>query len=168
MLNEGRGRVHRSFLQMPSFVKKTRLKESADKVYAWHLEAGAFEELNPPWEPVEVVSRPDVLNEGALVELKMKLGPFPLRWSALHQKFEPGRRFDDISVRGPFKSWHHQHLFVPREVGMEMIDSIEFELFGGALVNRMLSWIVKGRLEKMFAYRHARLEERFGRLLTEG
>lgn len=153
---------------MPSFIKKTRLNESADKVYAWHLEAGAFEALNPSWEPVEVVSRPERLTEGARVELRMKVGPLPVRWTALHQNFEPGRRFDDISVRGPFKSWHHKHLFVPREEGMEMVDSIEFKLFGGALVNRALGWIVRGRLEKMFAYRHARLQERFGGLTREG
>jgi ligand-binding SRPBCC domain-containing protein len=42
-------------------------------------------------------------------------------------------RFVDEQVRGPFKSFRHEHVFRPTEHGTEMLDNIAFQAPFGAL-----------------------------------
>jgi ligand-binding SRPBCC domain-containing protein len=148
---------------MGHFEKKSLIPCSAQSLYRWHLSKGAFETLTPPWGKVSVVSRPEVLEEGAEVELRIRIGPIPLTWIASHVNFEEGLRFDDIQVSGPFREWRHFHLFEPvSENGCYMFDSIQFQLFAGAVLNRIAEGFVLRRLDTMFDYRHQRLLSLFG------
>ncbi len=148
---------------MNHFFKESLINASAADLYRWHLEPGAFEVLNPPWEKVRISTPPQVLVEGAEVVLHMRVGPFSLKWVALHCHFEHGRRFDDIQKSGPFKSWQHTHRFDPiSENTTRMIDDIHYELYGGAPINQLGQLFVKRRLERMFAYRHDQLHSVFG------
>jgi ligand-binding SRPBCC domain-containing protein len=147
---------------MGTFEKKTLISASADALYQWHLEEGAFEILTPPWEKVRVLSRPEHLGDGAEVVLQIAMGPFRMQWVACHTNFELGRRFDDIQESGPFKKWQHSHRFLPvSEHSAFMLDSIEYELPGGLLVNRFGDWLVQRKLNRMFAYRHRKLRSVF-------
>ena len=148
---------------MGAFEKKTLINASAEALYRWHLEKGAFEALTPPWEKVRVLSRPDDLAEGAEVVLQLAMGPLRLSWVAWHTNFESGRRFDDIQKSGPFKKWQHSHHFLPvSEHSSYMLDSIKYELPCGALINRLGDWLVQRKLRRMFAYRHETLRTIFG------
>ncbi len=147
---------------MGAFEKKTLIKASADTLYRWHLEDGAFEALTPPWENVRVLSRPEHLDEGAEVVLQIAMGPFRMHWVALHCHFESGRRFDDIQKSGPFRKWQHSHRFLPVSAhSAYMLDSIEYRLPGGALINGGGDWLVQRKLKRMFAYRHESLKAIF-------
>lgn len=150
---------------MPHFEKKTTLSCTALELYAWHMQPNAFETLTPPAEKVTVVSRPEIFGEGAEIELRICVGPMRISWIALHENFIEGRRFDDIQRSGPFKKWHHSHLFEPQtESTCIMHDLIHFEIPGGSLINRLFSPMVKLRLEKMFNYRHQQLVSIFGKI----
>lgn len=148
---------------MNHFIKKSLINASAVDLYQWHLEPGAFDALNPPWEKVRVLTPPQTLEEGSEVELRLEIGPLRLKWVALHCHFERNRRFDDIQKSGPFKTWQHAHRFEPvDDHTTQMLDEIQYELYGGALVNRLGSLFVRKRLERMFAYRHNQLQSIFG------
>ena len=148
---------------MFQFEKKTALKCPAWDLYQWHMQPEAFQILTPSWEKVSVVSRPESFQNGAKIKMKIRVGPLQLPWVALHENFIEGRRFDDIQLSGPFKKWHHAHLFDPiTEDSCMMHDCIDFELPGGVLMNRFASKIVNRRLERMFEYRHQQLISIFG------
>jgi ligand-binding SRPBCC domain-containing protein len=51
------------------------------------------------------------------------------------------RRFVDQQVRGPFRRFHHEHLFVPDGTGTRMIDRVSFAAPLGPL-----GWTVERRL----------------------
>ena len=140
------------------FEKSTILPVKASELYRWHMRPEAFETLTPPWEPVKVLQRPLVLEEGSELHLQVPLGPLRILWIARHIHIQPGRRFDDIQVKGPFGSWHHKHLFEP--VGEDatcMRDSIECSLPAGSLLDGLLGWTVRKKLQRMFDYRHQQL-----------
>ena len=83
---------------METFVRRTRIAAPAEKVFRWHARPGAFERLNPPWEPVEIVARHGGVENGAVVVLRMSLGPLSQYWVAEHRDYQEGRQFCDVQV----------------------------------------------------------------------
>jgi hypothetical protein len=78
------------------------LPVSPAAAFAWHERPGALERLNPPWEPVEVLSHPGHLRDGAEVELAVRVGPWRQELAFRHEGYRPGVEFRDRQVRGPF------------------------------------------------------------------
>ena len=134
------------------------LPQSPAEVHAWHARPGAFERLLPPWERAEVIERTGGLEPGARTVVRFRAGPVPLRWVAVHRDHEPGRRFVDEQVSGPFAHWVHTHDFLPEGSGTRIVDRIEYALpygLGGAAADL---WVVRPRIVRLLAYRHALLQ----------
>ncbi len=130
----------------------------AAELFAWHMRPGAFERMNAPWEPVEIVDRGRGVALGSRVALRMRLGPLRKTWISEHVEFEPGRLFRDRQISGPFRSFDHTHLVVPRGVDSARLeDRIEYTLPLGALGQRVAGRFVRSKLDRMFAYRHRTL-----------
>jgi uncharacterized protein len=140
------------------FKKRSRLTASAADVYAWHAAPGAFERLAPPWDRVEVLSRSGGgLENGARVTLRLHSLAGRMDWIAEHRDVEPGRRFRDVQLQGPFARWDHLHTMEPEGPASILEDRIEYRVPGGAVGNAIAGTQVKRRLESVFAYRHATL-----------
>lgn len=132
------------------------LPVSQELAFAYHERPGALQRLIPPWESVTIERSDGSLLPGSEVVLKSRLGPFPVRWLARHQIYEPPRRFSDIQVSGPFASWHHEHRIDTRDDAdsSQLCDAVDYKLpggpvgalLGGAKIDRMLT--------AMFNYRH--------------
>ena len=145
---------------MQTFDKKRVMPASAQQLYDWHLRPGAFDELVPPWQRVEVLERPDRLTPGARLVMKVYLGPIGMRWEALHRDFEEGRRFVDEQVEGPFDHWVHTHRFEPRDEETSVLhDHIEYRLPLGLIGRLFGGWMTRRMLERMFEYRHERTRQ---------
>lgn len=137
---------------------------SAD-LFGYHARPGAFERLNPPWQPVTLLAPHPGIQNGATVALRIPCGPFDVRWTLQHSDLvEPshGRagQFRDTQVRGPFRTWCHTHTMspLPPTEGTleqsELTDSIEFSLPGGSIGNWAGGWLIKRQLKALFTYRH--------------
>jgi len=142
---------------MPVFEWRSTVPFSADEVYAWHQRPGAFERLSPPWQPTRVVERAGDVEHGGTLVFEYRNGPLRRRWVAVHENVEPGRRFTDRQLHGPFEEWEHTHSFIPEGPGRSTIeDHVEFRLplgaagdvFGGLPANRFL--------QRLFRFRHER------------
>lgn len=143
------------------FVRRTRVAASAEEVFRWHAAPGALQRLTPPWEPVEV-EKEGRIEDGAETVLRIRLGPFAIRWVARISDCFPGRRFRDTQVRGPFASWQHTHLMEPDGASASWLeDRIEYALPLGRAGSWLGGWMVRRRLDKMFAYRHRVTVEAF-------
>ncbi|MEK9862983.1 MAG: hypothetical protein VW804_07480 [Verrucomicrobiota bacterium] len=82
------------------FEKSTILPVKASELYRWHMRPEAFETLTPPWEPVKVLQRPLVLEEGSELHLQVPLGPLRVLWMCLN----------DLSIRTLVLSSYHYDL----------------------------------------------------------
>lgn len=142
---------------MPIFERTVRLPASAQEAFDWHARPGAFERLAPPWERIDVLARRGGIEDGAWLMLEHWLGPVWLTMEAEHFGFVAGREFNDRLIRGPFARWEHCHQFSDTAggSGCELTDRISFALPGGAVGDALGGGLVRRRLARMFAYRHA-------------
>ena len=72
---------------------------------------------------------------------------------------EPPHRFVDDQLRGPYRWWHHEHVFEAVEDGTRAVDRVDYAPTGGRLANRLL---VQRDLERIFAYRQLVLRDVLG------
>lgn len=137
------------------FVRTLDVAAPVERLWAFHERPDAFQLLTPPWDRVEIITPPRSLEVGTRVEVKTWIGPVPTTILAEHIAHEPGRRFVDRMIRGPFRSWVHQHIFEARDGGgSRLIDDIEYELPLGWLGRTFGATIARRRLERMFEHRH--------------
>jgi ligand-binding SRPBCC domain-containing protein len=90
----------------------------------------------------------------------LRLHGIPIRWQSVISVWEPPFRFVDEQVRGPYRSWLHEHTFEERDGGTLCRDRVEYDVPGGWLVNR---YLVARDVKRIFEYR----AERFPRVLEE-
>lgn len=141
------------------FLKRSAFPASAEELFAWHMRPGALQRLAPPWEWVEVVDDTPP-GEGTRAVFRIKAGPFTIRWSAVHNGIEPGRRFIDTQERGPFSLWRYTHRFVPDGASScTLEDEICYRLRGGPAGRILMDNYTREKLSKMFEYRHRIVRE---------
>jgi uncharacterized protein len=137
------------------FVARSRIQASAEDLFRWHAESDALERLTPPWEPMEVEQRAPGIRTGDRGVLRVRIGPFRVRWVFEHRDFIQDRQFRDVQISGPFRRWEHTHLFTPDGPGASFLeDRIVYELPFGKFGNFLGGWLVRRRLKKLFGYRH--------------
>ena len=141
---------------MPRFEVATEIPCESAELYAWHSRPGAFERLAPPWQRIQVVDSPDGgLENGRRVLFRLYRGPFRIPWLAEHRAVQPGRSFEDVQVRGPFRRWTHLHRFDALGPGRaRLLDRIEYELPCRRLAEPLFGRSVQSDLSRVFRYRH--------------
>ena len=137
------------------FIKESIIKASPERVFAFHEQANVLSLLIPPWESARVIQSARISDVGsqAIIETKL-LGPLTVRWVAQHTVYDPPNFFEDVQLKGPFRSWRHRHIIKPHAAGAILHDEIDYEPPLGFLGRAFAPLFIQKRLEKLFAYRH--------------
>jgi ligand-binding SRPBCC domain-containing protein len=144
---------------------RLRLPRPLAEVFSFFGDAGNLQELTPPFLHFRVLTpRPIEMKPGTLIDYRIRLHGIPVGWTTKITVWEPPHRFVDDQLRGPYRLWHHEHTFEEVEGGTLCADRVRYAVLGGALVNRLL---VERDVRKIFAYRHQRLQQLFGKLGDE-
>src|SRR5258705_13288675 len=138
------------------FVKESVIRATPERVFAFHEQPDVLTLLIPPWESARVIQAAKISEVGtqAIIETKI-LGPITAQWVAQHTVYEPPRLFEDVQVKGPFRSWRHRHIIKPDPAGAILRDEITYEAPFGFLGCALAPGLIQTRLEKIFDYRHA-------------
>lgn len=145
---------------------------SAKDLFSWHERPGAFERLNPPWEPVRVVHSDGHIRDGAKVTISVPIHPLlPLRtkWRLVHKDYIQGKQFRDLLISGPFKSWEHTHLIKDyldspnQSLNLSnqgdpcsyLEDSLKIELPLSFISHKLLAAFITKKIDSVFNFRHA-------------
>ena len=143
-----------------SFAAEQWLPRPRAEVFPFFADAANLERLTPPWLEFRILTpRPVAMREGALIDYRLRIRGVPVRWRTRIAAWEPPDRFVDEQVRGPYRLWVHEHLFVERDGGTLCRDEVRYAVPGGALVDRLL---VRPDVERIFAWRRRALAELFG------
>jgi len=128
-----------------------------EQVFEFFSDAWQLEAITPPWLHFEVLTpAPIVISQGTLIDYRLRLRGIPLRWQSRISIWEPPHRFVDEQMRGPYRRWHHEHIFEEQAGGTLCRDVVDYEVPGGALIN----WLVVERdIRKIFAFRQNKLKE---------
>ncbi len=120
--------------------------------------------ITPPDLGFEVLSElPETMFPGLFIRYRVRpLFGIPIEWVTEITHVEDGRFFVDEQRIGPYKIWHHEHHFESVDAGVRMIDRVSYCLPFSPLGDLVHPWLVKPRLEHIFAYRTEQVEKRFG------
>lgn len=137
------------------FVKQSVIRASPERVFEFHEQPNVLSLLLPPWESARVIQPAKISEVGtqAIVETKV-LGPITVRWVAQHTVYDPPRLFEDVQIKGPFRSWRHRHIVEAGNDGAILRDEIEYEPPLWFLGRALAPILVQKRLQKLFDYRH--------------
>ncbi len=132
-----------------------------DSVFAFFADAFNLEAITPPWLGFRVVTPgPIEMGPGTLIEYRLALHRIPVRWLTRIEIWEPGRRFVDTQVRGPYRLWRHTHLFEEHPEGTLVRDSVSYEIPGGPLGELAERLFVRRDLARIFDHRRLAVAER--------
>lgn len=133
-----------------------------DQVFEFFSGARNLEELTPPWLRFSVLTpEPIEMRAGTLIEYRLRVRSVPLRWVSRIEEWQPGRRFVDRQLRGPYRLWCHTHEFEAHPQGTLIRDNLRYELPLGPLGALAHAVVVRRDLERVFDYRLQRIERRF-------
>ncbi|MUL34895.1 SRPBCC family protein [Gloeocapsopsis dulcis] len=139
---------------MVKFKYSSLINAPVEVVWNFHERPDILNLLAPPWQPIQVIRREGGLEVGAISEVKIFVGPVPLKWLAVHTEYHKYHFFTDEQREGPFEYWRHCHQFTAENHKTLLTDDIDFSLPGGFLSDFFASWLVMMQLDPIFRYRH--------------
>lgn len=126
-----------------------------DEVFAFFGDATKLQQLTPPWLHFQIETRtPIAMQQGTLIDYRLRLRGIPIRWRTLISDWTPTSRFVDEQVRGPYRLWRHTHEFESCADGTRVRDCVEYRVLGGWLIERLF---VRRDLRRIFEYRGRQL-----------
>jgi ligand-binding SRPBCC domain-containing protein len=133
------------------------------ETFAYFSDARNLEGITPSWLRFGVVRRGDIrMGSGTLIEYRLRLHGVPVRWLTRIEVWEPGRRFVDVQVRGPYALWHHTHEFEAREGATLIRDRVRYRLPLGILGAAAHLAFVRRDLGRIFDHRGREVARRLG------
>jgi len=134
------------------------------EAFDFFADAFNLEAITPPWLGFEMATpAPISMSAGTLIEYRLRLHALPLRWLTRIEAWEPGRRFVDRQLRGPYRLWHHTHTFAAHKRGTVVRDSVRYALPLGPLGRLARAALVRRDLDRIFDYRRDAIAANLGR-----
>ncbi len=144
--------------------QRQRLPISLETAWEYFSSPANLNEITPPELGFRITSAPEpAMYEGQIITYQVKVAPLVwVGWVTEIKCVVEGRTFIDEQRFGPYKFWHHRHIFEEIEGGVIMTDVVHYALpFGwlGALAHFMF---VRSKLQRIFDYRRRKLDEHLG------
>ena len=96
--------------------------------------------------------------------ISYKVSPFPglrMNWVTEITHVNNKVFFVDEQRFGPYKMWHHEHLFLQKDNYVEMTDKVSFKLPLGFIGRTVAPFLVIPKLKNIFNYRNQKIEQIF-------
>lgn len=127
-------------------------------VFEFFSDAANLQLMTPPWLHFRVLTPRAPIEQGSIIDYRLRLHGIPIRWQSEITVWEPPRRFVDEQRRGPYRRWVHTHTFATRDDGTVVSDDVDFEVPFAFVSARFVERDVK----RVFDYRREVLERLFG------
>ena len=139
--------------------REVRLARKLTEVFPFFADAANLDALTPPWLRFRILSaQPIWIAVGTLIDYRLRVRGFPMRWRSEITAWEPPHRFVDEQRRGPYRFWVHEHVFEEIDDSTVVRDHVRYAVPGGALIDRLF---VRRDVERIFDYRRDRLRQLF-------
>jgi len=141
---------------------KTVIPRPINEVFGFFSEAANLGVMTPADMRFEVLGDPGPMARGLTIDYRIHLGPAPMRWRTLIDRWAPGRSFVDVQVIGPYRCWWHEHRFSQEGPWTVMEDRVLYAPplgWLGAVANHLF---IRWALARIFGYRQDAVAQRFG------
>ena len=130
---------------------------SQEDAFAFFAEARNLEAITPPWLRFRIVSAPGRLEQGALLEYRLRLFGAPIRWQTEIVAWQPPHGFTDLQLHGPYPLWEHTHRLTAVDGGTEIYDHVSYRLPLEPFASLVAPLTVRLWLDAIFDYRRERV-----------
>ena len=146
-------------------LREQQLSAPPAAVFPFFADAHNLEAITPPWLGFRVVTpRPIAMRPGTLIEYRLRLRGLPIAWLTQIEDWDPGVRFVDMQLSGPYRLWHHTHEFAPDGAGgTVMRDTVRYALPLWPLGEVAHALVVRRDLATIFDFRHQEVARRLTR-----
>ena len=146
---------------MPNHTTTIDLPRPCAEVFDFLVRPANLAQLAPPDLALQLIEAPERLALGSTLHWQARR--MGVTQALLNEviRFEEGVRFDEEQRRGPFKRWLVTHRFEPAGGGTRLIEEVTYEPPGGMLGLIVTAAVIQKDIEKLFAFRAARLGEHF-------
>lgn len=142
------------------------IPSSLDELWDFISSPKNLKEITPDYMGFDITSKntPEKMYPGLIISYIVKpVAGIKTTWVTEITQVKDKTYFVDEQRIGPYKLWHHQHILEPLDNGTVLMkDIVSYSPplgFLGAIANRFL---IKKKLNEIFAYRTTALEKRFG------
>ena len=123
------------------------------EVFPFFGDALNLEAITPPTLGLRLVAEGAIeMRAGALIQYRLRLRGVSLDWLTRIDEWEPGVRFVDSQLVGPYRLWHHTHTFEERGGGTLMRDTVRYALPAWPL-GELAAPLVRRELAAIFDFR---------------
>lgn len=128
--------------------------KSPEEIFPFFTNEANLEKLTPGFLRFKVLrkSTPEI-KSGTIIDYRLSLYGIPFYWKTEIQNWEPIQKFVDIQLKGPYKSWHHTHEFIPFLNGTLLRDRVLYRLPLGVVGNLVAGFKVLSDVRNIFTYR---------------
>ena len=132
---------------------------AAQQVFEFFSDAFQLETLTPEWLHFSILTPPPIrMAAGTVIDYWLRVHGIPIRWQSCITRWEPPLQFVDQQMRGPYRLWHHQHVFEAVDGGTLCRDVVDYSVYGGSTINALF---VRRDLLRIFEFRQSKLKELF-------
>ncbi len=127
-----------------------------DPERAWQFFSSAanLARITPPSMSFEIHTSEPATTSGSVIDYTVRpLFGIPTRWRTLIDDVNAPNGFRDVQVKGPYKSWEHEHRFTPVAGGTRIDDQVDYEMPLGPLGSLAHRIAVRNELEHVFDFR---------------
>tara|TARA_S200000501_G_C20802522_1_gene734723 strand:- start:742 stop:1203 length:462 start_codon:yes stop_codon:yes gene_type:complete len=145
---------------------KQELPISLEKAWKFFSDPKNLKDITPNEMNFNIISGADKsIYAGQIIQYKVSpvLG-INLKWVTEITHVKENEYFVDEQRFGPYSLWHHKHFFKKINGGILMEDIVDYKIPYGLIGQFAHVIFVKKKLEKIFNYRHTKLEKLFGKI----
>jgi ligand-binding SRPBCC domain-containing protein len=147
-------------LKIHEYRSELLLQSPLATVFPFFADAANLSALTPSSMHFQIFTpRPIAMRVGALIDYRLRVRGFPLRWQSEITAWQPPHLFVDEQRRGPYRLWKHEHRFEECKGGTRALDIVHYAVPFDFFSHRLL---VKPDIERIFTFRTQALLQRFG------
>ena len=137
---------------------ETTVNRTIEETFEFFARAENLNKITPPWLHFNIVSgTPIQMGIGTVIEYRLKLRGFPMKWVSEIPIWQPPFRFVDQQKSGPYPYWRHEHLLQKNHNNSTVVkDIVTYKVPLGRFTHALF---VKHDLKRIFEHRHRSLRD---------
>ncbi len=141
------------------FVRYQYVKIPVERLFPFFATPENLQKLTPDFLNFKILNSSDKsIKKGTEINYQITLKGFPMKWKTLITQWQENKQFADLQKSGPYRFWHHTHLFHPYKDGTIIEDRIVYRVPLGPLGELVKPMVLKD-IGKIFSYRKDVLEK---------
>ena len=146
------------------FQKKQFLKTDIETIWDFASSPANLKEITPDYMLFNIISKnlPEKMYPGMIIAYEVSpILNIKMKWLTEITQVKDKSFFIDEQRMGPYKMWHHQHLFEEQNDGVLMTDIVTYIPPFGIVGNIANAVFIKKQLRNIFDYRYKVMDEKF-------